>query len=112
MKRDRFTLILQFLHLNDNSLYIEKGEPGHYPLYKLRPFIQPLLANFQGNYILSKEISIDETMIVFKGRWSFIQYIPKKRTKWEIKAYVLVDASTGYMHNWYALHIYKYIAIG
>ena len=101
MKRDRFTLILRFLHLNDSSLYRKKGEPGHDPLYKLRPFIQPLLSNFQRNYILSKEISIDETMIGFKGRLSFIQYMPKKPTKWGMKAYVLADARTGYMYNWY-----------
>ena len=101
IKRDRFTLIVRFLHLNDNSLYIKKGEPGHDPLYKLRPFIESLFSNFQRHYILSKEVSIDETMIGFKGRLSFIQYMPKKPTKWGMKAYVLADARTGYMYNWY-----------
>lgn len=102
MKRDRFTLILKFLHLNDNTLYKKKGEPGHDPLFKLRPFIEPLFSNFQHNYMLSREIAIDETMIGFKGRLSFIQYImPKKPTKWGMKAYVLADSHTGYMYNWY-----------
>ena len=101
MKRDRFTLILRFLHLNDSSLYIKKGQPGHDPLYTLRPFIQRLFSNFQGNYILSKEVSVDEMMIGFKGRLSFIQYMPKKPTKWGMKAYVLADSRTGYMYNWY-----------
>ena len=101
MKRDRFTLILRFLHLNDSARYRKRGEPGHDPLYKLRPFIDPLFANFQANYRLSKEICIDETMIGFKGRLSFIQYMPKKPTKWGMKAYVLADSHTGYMYNWY-----------
>ena len=103
MKRDRFTLILRFLHLNDSSCYKKKGEVGHDPLYKLRPFLEPLLAQFQRSYTLSKEVCVDESMIGFKGRLSFIQYMPKKPTKWGIKAFVLADSCTGYMYNW---HIY------
>ena len=78
MKRDRFSLILRFLHLNDSSLYKKKGEVGHDPLFKLRPFLEPLLARFQSSYTLSKEVCVDETMIGFKGRLSFIQKNPTK----------------------------------
>ena len=101
MKRDRFSLILRFIHLNDNRHYKKKGEPGHDPLYKLRPFLTPLIANFQSAYILHREVSVDEMMIGFKGRLGFIQYMPKKPTKWGMKAYVLSDAHTGYIYNWY-----------
>ena len=93
-------LILRFPHLNDNRNYKKRGEPGHDPLFKLRPFLQPLIANFQRCYTLAKEISVDETMIGFKGRLIFIQYMPKKPTKWGLKAYVLADSTTGYMYNW------------
>ena len=101
MKRDRFTLILRFLHLNDSRGHKKKGEPGYDPLYKLRPFIDPLFDNFQAHYILHRELSIDETMIGFSGRVYFIQYMPKKPTKWGMKAYVVADAHTGYIYNWY-----------
>ena len=94
-------LVLRFLHLNDSALYIRKGEPGHDPLYKLRPFMEPLISNFQNHYRLSREVSVDETMISYKGRLSFVQYMPKKPTKWGLKAFVLADAHTGYMYNWY-----------
>ena len=47
LKRDRFSLIMKFIHLNDNSAYVVKGQPGHDPLFKLRPFLECLLANFQ-----------------------------------------------------------------
>ena len=40
---DQFSLILKFLHLNDNSGYIPRGQPGHGPLYKLRTLLTPLL---------------------------------------------------------------------
>ena len=72
MKRDRFSLLHRFLHLNDNSQYKKKGEPGHDPLFKLRPFLSPLIANFQMAYMLNREVSVDETMIGFKGRLGFI----------------------------------------
>ena len=39
-------------------------------------------------------------MIGFKRRLYFIHYIPKKPTKWGMKAYVLVDSSSGYTHTW------------
>ena len=103
MKRDRFSLILRFLHLNDNSGYRRKGEPGHDPLYKLRPFLTPLIAKFQSAYTLHQQVSVDESMIGFKGRLGFIQYMPKKPTKWGLKAFVLSDACTGYIYSW---HLY------
>ena len=91
---------MKFLHLSDNSQYIPKGQPGHDPLYKIRPLLTSLLANFQAAYTLHQELSIDEAMVGFKGRLSFIQYLPKKPTKWGIKAYVLADSKTGYVYNW------------
>ena len=78
IKRDRFSLLLKFLHLNDNSKYVKKGQEGHDPLFKVRPFFDPLIKNFQLAYYPSRELSIDESMIGFKGRLSFIQHLPKK----------------------------------
>ncbi len=46
---------------------------------------------------------MDESIIGFKGRLSFIQYMPKKPTKWGIKARVMADSSNGYVSN---LNIY------
>ena len=91
---------MKFLHLSDNSQYIPKGQSGHDPLYKLRPLLVPLITNFQAAYTLHCELSIDEAMVGFKGRLSFIQYLPKKPTKWGMKAYVLADSKTGYVYNW------------
>ena len=56
--------------------YIPKGQPGYDPLYKIRPFLTPLLHHFKEAYTLGREVSVDESMIAFKGRISFIQYLP------------------------------------
>lgn len=100
LKRDRFSLILKFLHLSDNTCYIPRGQQGHDPLYKLRPLLSALMANFKSAYTLGRELLIDEAMIGFKGRLFCIQYMPKKPTKWGMKAYVLADSNTGYIYNW------------
>ena len=91
---------MKFLHLADNMAYIPKGQPGHDALFKIRPFFEPLIANFQAAYTPNREMSVDEAMIGFKGRLSFIQYLPNKPTKWGMKAYVLADSRTGYVYNW------------
>ena len=100
MKREHFTLVLKFLHLLDNDKYVSRKQPGHDPLFKLHPFLDALLVNFQCLYTPGQELSIDEQMISFKGRLSFLQYMPKNPTKWGMKAFVLADSSTGYVYNW------------
>ncbi len=100
LKRDRFSLLLKFLHLNDNNHFIPKGQPGHDPLHKIRPFLNKILENFQSSFQLGREVSLDESMIGFKGRLGFVQYMPKKPTKWGLKAFVVSDSVTGYAFNW------------
>ena len=100
LKRDRFTLILRFLHLNDSNGYIPKGQAGYDPLYKIRPFMDQLLNNCKLSYNLGQEVSVDESMIGFKGRLWFIQYLPNKPTKWGMKAFVLADSHSGYTWGW------------
>ena len=86
MKRDRFQLLLKMLHLADNSSY---GQPGYDNLFKLRPLLDSLVEQFKLMYRPNKELAVDESMIGFKGRLSFLQYIPNKPHKWGLKAWVL-----------------------
>ena len=62
--------------------------------------MEPLLRNFEKMYKSKRELSIDESTIGFKGRLSFLQYLPKKPTKWGMKAFVLAESSTGYTLKW------------
>ena len=100
LKRDRFSLIMKFLHLNDSTKYVPKGQPGYDALYKLRPFLDPLVSNFKAGFTVGREVSVDEAIIGFKSRLWFIQYMLKKPTKWGMKAFVLADSVTGYTYNW------------
>lgn len=100
MSGRRFELILKFLHLNDSRQQPSRGQSGYDKLYKVRPLLDLVLENFQSMYTPTESLSIDESMVGFKGRLAFLQYMPKKPQKWGLKAWVLADASNGYVWNW------------
>jgi len=41
------------------------------------------------------DLAIDESVIKFKGRVSFRQYMPSKPTRWGIKQFALCESKTG-----------------
>ena len=99
MSRNRFQLLLRFSHLNDSKLCKKRGQPGYDPLFKIRPFMESLQQHFKNCYNLYREVSV-ESMIDFKGRLWLIQYMPKKPTKWGMKAFILADRLSGYTYSW------------
>ena len=62
--------------------------------------MDPLIQSFQRMFVPQQQLSIDEAMISFKGRLSFLQYLPKKPKKWGMKAWALADSKMGYVWNW------------
>ena len=96
MSRDRFLLTLRYLHLNDSSLQKKPDELGYDPLFKVRPLLDHLSAMFPSCYQASQNLSIDEMMIGTRCRVSFLQFLPKKPTRFGIKVWVNSEASTGY----------------
>ena len=99
MSGRRFELLLRFLHLNDSRKQHPRGDPNYDKLYKIRPFLDTIVSNFKIVYLPRQNVSIDESIVGFKGRLSFVQYMPKKPTKWGIKAWVLAEFDTGYVWN-------------
>ncbi|KAL9978523.1 hypothetical protein ACROYT_G016049 [Oculina patagonica] len=99
MPKNRFEEISQYLHLNDTSREPARGEANFDRLYKCRPALTAVLRNVQRCYSPTKNISIDEGMIAFKGRLSFRQYLPAKPTKYGIKVWMAADASNGFVIN-------------
>ena len=100
LSRDRFFLFLKFLHLADNTQQAARDQPGYDKFFKIRPFMDPLISSFQEMFVPQKQLSIDEAMISFKGRLSFLQFLPKKPKKWGMKVWALADSKMGYVWNW------------
>lgn len=99
MAKNRFEEISQFLHLNDTSREPARGEANFDRLYKCRPTLTAVLRNVQRCYLPTKNISVDEGMIAFKGRLSFRQYLLAKPTKYGIKVWMAADSSNSYVVN-------------
>ncbi|XP_045134450.1 piggyBac transposable element-derived protein 2-like [Portunus trituberculatus] len=93
MSRDRFCKILSNLHLNDNQKMDPKKKDK---LYKLRPLVESLNKKFENIRSTGEHISVDESMIRFKGRSSLKQYNPMKPIKRGYKVWCLVD-NAGYV---------------
>ena len=58
-----------------------------------------VLSNFQRIYDPSKNMSINEGMIAYKGRLSFRQFMPAKPTKYGIKVWMAANAKNSYVSN-------------
>lgn len=90
MPRDRFLEILRSLHFNDND-----EQPAGDRLFKIEPVMNILREKFQQFVIPYQNICIDESLMLWKGRLAFKQYIPKKRHRFGVKFFVIVDCKTG-----------------
>ena len=73
MTRNRFQEISCYLHFSDSSVEPTRGTPGFDRLYKIRPVFNSVLGNCQTKFKPTKNLSVDEGMIGFRGRLSFRQ---------------------------------------
>lgn len=94
MSRNRFELLLRFWHFSDNEL----PEASTDRLHKLKPLIDKLVSRFREHYTPSARICIDESLIPFRGRLIFRQYIPNKKARYGVKLFKLCTES-GYTYN-------------
>lgn len=93
MSRDRYFLLLKFLHFVDNSTADTTNR-----LYKIENILSKLISNYQDILQPGKILVIDESMVPFRGRLHFRQYIPNKTHKYGVKLYKLCSPE-GYTFN-------------
>jgi len=94
MSRDRYLLLLRCIHFRDNSQQI-KGDR----LYKIKMVLTEVRKNFKDAMIPFSNLAIDESLLLWKGRLSFKQYIKSKRHRFGIKLYVICDCETDFILN-------------
>jgi len=59
-----------------------------------------IIFSAQCHYIPKQELSIDEAMIPFNGRHKLVQFMPLKPIRYGFKAFLLCEATSGYVLNW------------
>ena len=77
MRRDRFQVILQCLHANNNAGALPRGNPNHDPTHKVRRIFD----------LINK---------VFKEKYAAARDTAKKAHRWGAKLWALAESDTGY----------------
>jgi len=93
-------MILRYLHCSDTFAQIDQAktqEPDR--LFKIRGILDALTRSFRQHYAPSRFLSLDEMMVKFEGRCSFIQYQPRKPINRGFRSWALCDYSNGYVLN-------------
>ena len=91
MSCDRYIHILRCLHFHDNE------EILNHPLVQIKPVIGHVQSEFLAVLTPGKNLRIDESLLLWKGRRRLKQYIPLKRNRFGIKLYMIVDCVTGFV---------------
>ncbi|GFU71794.1 piggyBac transposable element-derived protein 4 [Trichonephila clavipes] len=64
------------------------------------PFFGKVMVHkFKSVYVPKPDISVDESLIAYKGRLSWKQYIPQKRARFGIKLFQLCESESDYIWN-------------
>ena len=91
----RFLQILRALHFVDNSS-VPSGPRSNRP-WKIRPAFDFLVDRFFSIFMPGKNLCSDESLLLWKRRLFFKQYIPKRRNGFRIKPFLLCDCESRYI---------------
>ncbi|KAB7505741.1 PiggyBac transposable element-derived protein 4 [Armadillidium nasatum] len=93
MKRDRFCNILTFLHFEDASETKDFSNGPERRLRKLNSLMHILNEAIGKKYYPSQNLSLDESLLLWKGSFIFRPDIKSKRSRFGIKIFKLVDSN-------------------
>lgn len=99
MSGRRFETILSCLNCSEGTISTDDTDR----LRKISTLFNLIITKFQNSYVPTQNLSLDESMLLWRGRLIFRQYIKNKRHKYGIKFYELCTYD-GYV---LAAEIYK-----
>lgn len=97
MSKSRFILLMKFLHFANNEDTAGEAGQARHKLRKIWPVLSLLRDHFKARYMPEEHISVDESLMLYKGRLSWKQFLPLKRSRFGVKFYVLCESATGYI---------------
>ncbi|KAG8232299.1 hypothetical protein J437_LFUL011240, partial [Ladona fulva] len=89
-----------YLHFCHNEEYDPKMHPIP-KLNKIWPVYQKLEEKCKMLYTPERDITIDESLLLYKGRLGWKQFIPQKRPRFGIKTFNLSESRSGYV--WFTI---------
>ena len=94
MSQKRFTFISYCLRFDDSQSREERKKNDK--LAPIRQIFDMFVTACHSNYTPGPDCTVDESLLSFRGRCGFKQYIPNKPSKYGIKLFVLADNDTSY----------------
>ena len=88
--------IFEFLTADNQANRPVRGDANYDQLWKIRPLTDICDPTYLTVYGPGSNLSIDKSIIKYKFRIHFKQYLPSKPCKWGIKQYALCERKTGY----------------
>ena len=93
---ERFQLLLRYLHFVS-----DEDADSNDRLRKIRPLLEMLCTSFRKTYMPEQNISVDESLMLFKGRLLMKQYIMLKRARFGIKIFYVCESKSGYAWDFF-----------
>nr|XP_023014740.1 piggyBac transposable element-derived protein 4-like [Leptinotarsa decemlineata] len=97
MSLKRFRFLYQAIRFDNRETRAERKKYGR--LAPIRDIFEQFVDNCKSFYSIGENVTLDEKLEAFRGRCSFIQYIPSKPAKYGIKIFALVDSKMYYTCN-------------
>ena len=94
ISQKRFLFLVHCLRFDDSTTRAQRRADDK--LAQIRNIYDKFVAACEANYTPGTGCTVDESLLGFRGRCSFRQYIPNKPSKYGIKVYVLADSKTFY----------------
>ena len=91
---DRYFEILKYLHFSNRTT-----EDSSDRLTKLRVIWDICRNRFSSLLVPGEKVSIDESLVLYKGRLVFKQFIPSKRSRFGMKIFLILDERTKFILN-------------
>lgn len=95
MPRNRFIQLLTFMHFSNN----EEITPNSGRLYKVQPIVDYFTEKFKNIYSPEQNLSLDESMIPWRGGLKFRVYMANKINKYGVLTRMLCESKSGYISN-------------
>ena len=92
---DRFEFIWQAWHFSDNRQQTRVSER----LFKIWPVYEYFVQKCRSVYSPKQELSLDETIITWRGRLKFRTYNPGNITQYGVLVRMMCEAVSGYICN-------------
>nr|CAI5865082.1 unnamed protein product [Callosobruchus analis] len=94
---NRIRFLLRSLRFDNVNTRTQRSKTDK--LAPIRDFLTNFISNSQSSYNIGECATIDEMLVAFRGRCSFIQYMAKKPAKYGLKIYAMCHSQTYYTYN-------------